>query len=280
MLAANALARGLDSPTLRQAAGATDAREGRDMFVLALAELGVAVPDEHRALERLVRRQAELIVSGEVNPYDGAAWIWFKAWDRVDREGDLRIFIGLASEWDDHPDLRASIEEQIVDAAAELIRRPELRRWAQVRARCGRWPVTDPRTRRDLRPPELPASEAMSAALQQWAAHYDEICDPVEPEPAALRVDATGRGFCPHGEALVESAAGRTRKRLPHVGSRERAAPWGRQPVRCRVLDNQGQHVLRLRLGGPGWVASEAGVSRQQQSEPEASPQRPVRVHS
>jgi hypothetical protein len=138
-LATEALVRGLDSPSLRKAAGLSprDVRDARDAFVDALGELGVLLPDEQPALWLLIRDTLRRIVDGSITAYEGASWIWHRAFWRVEREGDLRVFVGLASECDDHPGSRPAIERAIRDAAVELLARGELRSWLKLQARVG-----------------------------------------------------------------------------------------------------------------------------------------------
>jgi hypothetical protein len=80
-IAAQALADGLDSPALREAAGvsALDPREARDAFIRAMNELGVTIPDQTAAMWRLVHLSLFRIASGELEPVDAqhrlaAAW--------------------------------------------------------------------------------------------------------------------------------------------------------------------------------------------------------------
>jgi hypothetical protein len=86
------------------------------------------------ALWNLVGWTARRMVAGETPPVEGARWIWFEASDRVQEQGDLRVFIGLASAWDDYFEGRPAIEQHIVEAAAELNRE---RRRSDVGARPG-----------------------------------------------------------------------------------------------------------------------------------------------
>lgn len=105
-LAVDALVRGVDSPALRLLAGQApgDVRESRDRFDRALDELGIAIPTEQEALWKLVRSTCAQITSGAVSPFAGDEWIWRSASCRVEGEGDLRIFAGLACEYEDRPD--------------------------------------------------------------------------------------------------------------------------------------------------------------------------------
>ena len=68
---------------------------------------------------------ARRIVSAELAPYKGARRIWLEiANEYIDKPAiwdELRIFVYLASEWDDHPAERADLEREIVDEARNLI---------------------------------------------------------------------------------------------------------------------------------------------------------------
>jgi hypothetical protein len=122
-LAADALTRDIDSSSLRELAGApkADYDDNRALFRAAMVELGVEVPDPNAALSELVRFWASEIVAGSINPYAGASRIWRTAWRRLGSPSDLAIFVGLASEWEDHLGERADIEAQIVREARNLI---------------------------------------------------------------------------------------------------------------------------------------------------------------
>jgi hypothetical protein len=118
-LATDTLIGGLDSQSLRELAGKSnkdDAGDLRDLFNQALSEIKIQPPPEQDALWVLARHFARQLVSGEIEPYVGARWIWAKTAKRVEKEGDLRIFVGLASEWDDHPSFRNELDDRIIDA--------------------------------------------------------------------------------------------------------------------------------------------------------------------
>ncbi|MET9607306.1 hypothetical protein ABZZ17_19855 [Streptomyces sp. NPDC006512] len=73
MIAAEALAAGLDTPTLCELAGwprNTDARDIRDAFEQALAESGIELPDRDLARRHALRRLAARLVDGEATPAD------------------------------------------------------------------------------------------------------------------------------------------------------------------------------------------------------------------
>ncbi|MER6148250.1 hypothetical protein [Streptomyces hirsutus] len=75
MLAAHALVDGFDSPALRELAGLprrSDETEIRDLYVQALHELGIPLPDEETAGRYLLVSLAFGLAKGELSPADVA----------------------------------------------------------------------------------------------------------------------------------------------------------------------------------------------------------------
>jgi hypothetical protein len=70
--------------------------------------------------------------------YDKARDIWFEAYERVPgAQDELREFVGLASEWQDHPEHRVDLENDIVALATEFlktVRVPLDERWFEPEA--------------------------------------------------------------------------------------------------------------------------------------------------
>jgi len=205
MLAAEALAEGVDSPALRMAAGtpASEVRDARDWFVAALDELGIPIPDTQASLYAVVLDLARSIVDGDVPPYTGARRIWELSY-RVEREGDLRIFIGLASEREDHPDSGAAIDRRIIEEARVLLGRPELRRWVKVSAVAGAWPLWEPRQNRNLESDELAISGDLRHDLEESAATFDQVQEHPGPGPSGFATQADAQRFVALGRDLVE----------------------------------------------------------------------------
>jgi hypothetical protein len=182
VLAVDALVRGVDSPSLRELAGerpGADPRGAMDLFQAALEELGIEPPAEHDALWQLAKHAAEQIVNGELAPFDGASWIWRHVSRRIEAEGDLRVFVGLASEWEDHPEYRSSIEATIVEEARILVGRDEPRRWLTVRACRGCSPLWYSRPDRaiNIQSQELPIQAGLAQEITQWAADFNSTFD-------------------------------------------------------------------------------------------------------
>ncbi|MFJ9680448.1 hypothetical protein ACIRP2_20665 [Streptomyces sp. NPDC101194] len=81
MIAAEALAAGMDTPTLCELAGwprNTDARDIRDAFEQALAESGIGLPDRGLARRHALRRMAARLIDGEISPADLATDDWWE----------------------------------------------------------------------------------------------------------------------------------------------------------------------------------------------------------
>jgi hypothetical protein len=197
-VAVSALVAGLDAPALAELAGADprEAHDVHDLFVEALGQLGLVWADERTALWQLVRSTARQIVDGEVDPYDGAGWIWRYAAYDLEPEGDLRVFIGLASAYedlpadgaplplgwprsaaDDLPGYRDRLRRDIVRAAEDLLARAEPRRWLRLSADADR-PLS-PSSAHGAPPPlgatDLPVLAGVAAQVDAWRLAWREV---------------------------------------------------------------------------------------------------------
>lgn len=121
---------GLDSPSLSLAAGLlpSETADAHRLFHAALAELGV--PRERSTEEErgaaLAAEYARRILDDEVEPYQGARTIWQLAIDHFDSEtyrrvGNLDALIILADEWEQLPEQRAEIEQDIREQAKRVL---------------------------------------------------------------------------------------------------------------------------------------------------------------
>ena len=126
--AAQALAAGRDSPSLRRLAGYVGHNpfELEDLLQRALAELGLRPDTEQRALEWLARYRAEQIVKGELDPVRGAGMIW-RLFD--DYPPHVMPFLQLEDEYED-PWLRKQRRRIRRDIVAEAKRFLDERRQA------------------------------------------------------------------------------------------------------------------------------------------------------
>ncbi len=174
-IATEALVRGLDSPALRVLAGQSrdDVRDSADLFGLALDELGIDLPDADSALWHLARRAAGDMVAGQIRPARGVAELW-PAYLKVRDNGDLRIFAGLASTLEDHPEDAEHIEADMVAAARELLTRPAPRRWIKLMAVQGRSPLTQTTgpDNIEIDPGTLHISDGLRSDLARWDAYF------------------------------------------------------------------------------------------------------------
>ena len=72
----------------------------------------------------------QAIIAGRSPPYDGARAIWRDAWPLLSDAPELDQlggFVGAVSEWDDHPEVSAEIEAEIMTKARDI-----LVRWAST----------------------------------------------------------------------------------------------------------------------------------------------------
>lgn len=174
-LAVDALERGVDTPTLGELAAqhASDVRVSRELFMHVIEELGLDLPDPDQARWSLVRETARGIVDAEVEPEVGARRIWRWALG-VEDSGDLRIFVGLASEMEDHPDEHARLGQQVVEEAAELLRRGRPRIWIKLMAVNGGSGLARSTGSGSVAvdPQKLPISTELRSDLAAWSAEH------------------------------------------------------------------------------------------------------------
>jgi hypothetical protein len=207
-VATRALVRGIDSPALRQLAGLypQDRREAGELFRVALGELAVRLPERDDALWVIVRSIAAAMIAGECAPNTGSRRIWCLQGEVVE-EGDLRVFVGLASEWEDHPDYRAEIDAEMLVAAREMLDRPEPRRWIQLQAEPGRSSIVVQRPdtgRTHLAVGKLPVTAPLQQAITAWSDHLSEIFERPPIGPGGFDDQAHAEAFVAEGQHLVE----------------------------------------------------------------------------
>jgi hypothetical protein len=95
MIAAEALAAGLDTPTLCELAGwprSADTHDIRNAFERALAESGIELPDPVLARRHALRRLAARFVDGEITSADLARDDW---WETEVETAEERSFVKL-----------------------------------------------------------------------------------------------------------------------------------------------------------------------------------------
>ncbi|WP_418960986.1 hypothetical protein [Streptomyces tritici] len=95
MIAAEALAAGLDAPTLCELAGwprTADPRDIREAFEQALCECGIALPDPAVARRHGLRRLAARFVAGELTTADLATDDW---WETEAETAEECAFVAL-----------------------------------------------------------------------------------------------------------------------------------------------------------------------------------------
>ena len=178
-LGADALVRGLDSPSLRLLAGQThydSPLDSRDLFVAALDEMGIEELPEVDAAWRLIRLTAARIVAGTIDPLEGSDYIWRRSLS-VEPNGDLRIFAGLASALDDDGADERLLAREIVAAAKEFLERTSPRRWLRLRADVARapleWTDTNRQSHPEVKPSALEISPDLAREVEAWNVDFD-----------------------------------------------------------------------------------------------------------
>jgi hypothetical protein len=126
-IAADALATGSDSPSLRKLAATsrTDIDEIRSLFLAALGEMNIAIPSKEEAALSAARGIALQIDCGEIAPYEGAVRIWHDVYTRFPELIQVRPFVGLASEWEDDISHRGEYERLIREESARFLQERE-----------------------------------------------------------------------------------------------------------------------------------------------------------
>lgn len=132
MAAAHALARGVDSPALRELAGLgrADVRDATDLFKRAMTELGHPLRSPRAVLWGHTRQIAAELLAGTTAAPRAAGEIAALLCDadHLDERGrssDLATrFEFLSVDWDDYPEDHQAITEQIKAAARDLLDQP------------------------------------------------------------------------------------------------------------------------------------------------------------
>jgi len=84
----------------------------------------VARADAETLIDPEIVAIARRIVAGSIAPYDGARAIWERlAEDDAPYPQELAVFVGLASEWQDHERHRLALDRDIAAEARSLLDR-------------------------------------------------------------------------------------------------------------------------------------------------------------
>lgn len=122
-VASDLLESGYDTESLRQVAG-LDAGSQTDidtLFERALKELGRIKLAREEAGLKLAKEVCREIVSGSLSPYQGARKIWWEIWENERGLDRLRVFVGLASEYEDDHKHREDYANAILREAQSLL---------------------------------------------------------------------------------------------------------------------------------------------------------------
>jgi hypothetical protein len=119
----SALEAGLDSVSLRQLSWASqdESENISKLFEQSLMELGLKLPSTDEACIALAAELATEAIDGRRSPYDVAREVWWKIYNRFPQVERLRVFVGLASEYEDDWKNRASYEAEMVEEFKSLL---------------------------------------------------------------------------------------------------------------------------------------------------------------
>lgn len=205
-IATDALLAGLDTPYLCEAAGSTNGgrREPEFLFERALNELAIEMPSRSEAMDVLLFDCLVEMANGARDRVETAHWIWRNVYGQIEPEGDLRIFVGLASEHDDHPTEHQLLADAIGEAANEILGRGFLRHWLCLEARIGMLPVRKTNleggTPIDLTSLDVPP--ALGQRLTSWAYEFDTAQQRPGRGPSGFGSVSAAEDFVARGENL------------------------------------------------------------------------------
>ena len=128
-IAVKALEENLRFELARELAGGQgcDTRELHALFRRAIDELRLPFPSPIDAAHSMACSIADEIVDGKVSPYVGAKRIWSERYTRYPSLSDLRVFVGLASEYEDDETHRDGYAKEIVINEAEGFDKPKMK---------------------------------------------------------------------------------------------------------------------------------------------------------
>lgn len=123
-IAIDALVAGYDTPSLRLLAGERGGPPDtiRKYFCSTLQELQIPMPSELDAARFKVKQIVENVVGHRILPYEGARSIWRDIYTRFPKLIELKVFVGLASEYEDDPKHRDEYEKLIVETCVKFLK--------------------------------------------------------------------------------------------------------------------------------------------------------------
>ncbi|MFJ8164922.1 hypothetical protein ACIRBY_28915 [Streptomyces sp. NPDC096136] len=116
MIAAEALAAGLDTPTLCELAGwprNADARDIREAFEQALTESGTGLPERGLARRHALRRMAARLIAGEIALADLVTDDW---WETEVQTAAEQAFVALIPQCDCCVEYTLGLDQQTWEA--------------------------------------------------------------------------------------------------------------------------------------------------------------------
>ena len=168
-----------------------------------LEELNYPLLDHDSAQWQLIRLTARGIVAGSVGPIDGANQIWQRS-SHITEEGDLRVFVGLTSQLEEHPSSAAALNKAILVAAADLLARAKPRRWIRLQASADVSPLGhhNPDGYRMIELQSEPITTDLMSELKAWNDDFHSVLDGW-PARGGFRSEADAEAFVGRGGELA-----------------------------------------------------------------------------
>lgn len=122
-LANEILQQGYDSVHLwRLATSPNIAREeGSSLFHQGLHETSLPILSRAESARLLAKAVAKNVLTGVTPPYDGAKYVWHVLYTQAPESAELRVFVGLASEYEDDERRRSEYIQDIRDEFRRLL---------------------------------------------------------------------------------------------------------------------------------------------------------------
>lgn len=209
-LANEAYARGADSPSLAELAGAHEweVRDNANLLNKALREMGVPAVEGEENEWLFVRHYcAELVDDPTKVAVNTRRLADIAVGTRVDRNGgDLRIFSALANELDDEPEGSAALSSRIVASAQELLDRGGPRRWIRLTEDVDGYCFVESGHYGWHHATDVPLPSSFVDRVTEWNAAFVDRT-PTGAREAEWRSQAEAQEFRAAGQALADEMA-------------------------------------------------------------------------
>ena len=123
IVAAKGIQCGYASPALYELADSigSDSEHLRKLFFKSMEEIELRLPSADMAAMSYAKMIAKEVLEGRLSPYHGASRIWGEISTHFPKPSRLRVFVGLASEYEDDEFHRAEYTQRIIEECKCLL---------------------------------------------------------------------------------------------------------------------------------------------------------------